>query len=171
MGEELRSILLGTAGLTAAVLVAFLLTLLRSPVTASQAERRAAVRVAGAAVLVQFAHFSEELAAGFYVRFPEQLGLTPWSPTFFISFNLFWLAVWGLSSWGLLASLRLALVPLWFLGIAALGNGVAHLMLAARVGGYFPGLVTSPLLGVVGLLLLRQLATVTRRPVVAREPA
>jgi hypothetical protein len=171
LGEELRSILLGTAGVSAAALVALLLTVVRDRVTPNPAELQAAVRVAVAAVLVQFAHFAEELATGFHQRFPEQLGLAPWSPWFFVPFNLFWLAAWVLSCRGLAAGRQPALAALWFLGIAGLVNGVAHPLLSLRSGGYFPGLIMSPLVCVAGFLLLRQLAVVTRGPAAARGAA
>jgi hypothetical protein len=170
VGEELRSILLGTAGVSAAGVVALFLTATRR-LDSSRAGLHAVIRVATIAVLVQSAHFVEELATGFHHRFPEQLGLTPWSSSFFISFNLFWLAVWVLSCRGQAAGHRAALAALWFLAIAGLVNGVAHPLLSARVGSYFPGLLTSPILGVVGFLLLRRLASVTRGPAVSRGAA
>jgi hypothetical protein len=117
MTAELRSILLGTAGLSVAGVVALLLTLARGGVVASRIELRAAVRLASAVVLVQAVHFAEELATGFHRRFPELLGLSPWSLPFFVSFNLVWLAIWGLSLWGLNTRRRAALFPLWFLGL------------------------------------------------------
>jgi hypothetical protein len=164
VGEEARSILLGTAGLSVALLASLLLTFVRAPLTASRAERRAAGRVAAAALLVQCAHFGEELVTGFPQRFPEQLGLAPWSSSFFVSFNLFWLVVWALSCWGLAAGRRPALAALWFLGIAAVVNGIAHPVLSVLARGYFPGLITSPFLGVIGLVLVRHLASITRGP-------
>jgi hypothetical protein len=161
VNDELRSILLGTAGLGAAAIAAAVLTVMRGGIAAGAAELRAAARVAAVAVLLQAAHFAEEAATGFRERFPELLGLAPWSPRFFVSFNLFWLAVWAQSLRGLAARRRLALFPLWFLALAGVANGVAHPLLAARVGGYFPGLFTSPLVGVAGLVLLRRLLRLT----------
>jgi hypothetical protein len=161
VNDELRSVLVGTAGLGAAAIAAALLTVTRGGIGADAGELRASVRVAVVAVLLQAAHFAEELATGFRERFPELLGLSPWSPRFFVSFNLVWLAVWALSLRGLAARRRLALFPLWFLAIAGVANGVAHPLFSALVGGYFPGLVTSPLVGVAGLVLLRRLLRVT----------
>lgn len=163
MSEELRSIVLGTAGLSVAAVVAVLLTVTRAPPARSAAEIRGGARLAGVAWLVQCAHFAEELAAGFHERFPAQLGLVPWPPAFFVAFNVFWLGAWALACRGLVAGSRLALAALWFLGLAAAANGIAHPLLAARVGGYFPGLVTALALGVVGVLLLRRLEALTRR--------
>lgn len=161
MNEELRSILLGTTGLGVAGAVALLLTLARRGIEDSGTRIRGAVRIALVAVFLQAAHFSEELATGFHQRFPALLGLAPWSLRFFVSFNLFWLAIWGLSTWGLAARRRAALFPLWFLAIGCVANGVAHPSFSVRTGGYFPGLVTSPFVGVVGILLLRRLFLVT----------
>jgi hypothetical protein len=171
VNEELRSILLGTLGLSFAAGAAALLTVTRGRLAGSRPELRAAARAAVVATLLQSTHFAEELATGFRERFPELLGLTAWSPGFFVWFNLLWLAVWGISSWGLARGRRLALFPLWFLGIACLANGLAHPLLSARAGGYFPGLLTSPLVGIAGLLLLRHLLRVTgRAQLVAGSP-
>lgn len=170
MTDDLRSIVLGTAGLSVAGVVALLLTFART-VTGDAMELRAAARVAVVAILLQAVHFAEELSTGFHQRFPELLGLRPWSTRFFVSFNLFWLAIWSVSAWGVTARQRVALAPLWFLSIACVANGLAHPSFSIRTGGYFPGLVTSPFLGVVGLLLLRRLYMVTsERPPSLRSP-
>jgi hypothetical protein len=43
----------------------------------------------------------------------------------------------------------------WFWALLEMANGCAHLVLAARAGGYFPGLATAPLLlGLGGWLAL-----------------
>lgn len=161
MNDELRSILLGTAGLWIAVVAALFLTLARGGVGASGERLRAAVRLAIVAVLVQAAHFAEELATGFHRRFPDLLGLAPWPVGFFVSFNLFWLVIWGLSIRGLAPRRRAALFLLWFLGVASVANGLAHPLLSLGTGGYFPGLVSSPIVGVAGVLLLRHLSRLT----------
>lgn len=164
MGEALGSILRGTAGLTVAAGVAVVLAATRGRIPSDSARLDAVCRVALLATLCQAAHFGEELLTGFSRRFPEQLGLAPWPLSFFVPFNLLWLVVWVLSSRRPLVRSRPALAALWFLGIAGLANGVAHPLLAARTGGYFPGLVTSPLVGAAGVVLLWQLARATRRP-------
>jgi hypothetical protein len=161
MSEELRSILLGTSGLAVAGLVALFLTVSRGGVVAGTTSVQPAVRIILLAVLFQAAHFGEEVATGFHQRFPELLGLTPWSLRFFVSFNLAWLAVWAVAAWGLALRWWAALFPLWFLGIGCAANGLAHPAFALRVGGYFPGLFTSPLVGILGVLVLRQLYAVT----------
>jgi hypothetical protein len=161
MSEAVRSVLLGTAGLSAAAAAAMFLTVTRRLRDRRTSELRSAVRLGGITVLLQAAHFAEECATGFQRRFPDLFGLPPWSARFFITFNLSWLAIWGLGLWGLAVRWQPALFPLWFLGIAGVANGVVHPLLSARTGGYFPGLFTSLLLGVAGILLLRRLLRVT----------
>jgi len=162
MSDELGGILPATAVLGAAALVALLLTLARGWADQSRTQLRGAARIAILAILFQAAHFAEELSTGFHARFPALLGLAPMPLRFFVSFNLAWLAIWSLCVWGPAARSRAALFPLWFLGIASLLNGVAHPTLSALTGGYFPGLVTSPVVGVRGVLLVRRLLLVTR---------
>jgi hypothetical protein len=130
-------------------------------VSADPARVRGAARAGAVAIALQAAHFAEELATGFERRFPESLGLAPWSVRFFVALNLLWLAAWVASVPGLRARRRAALFPLWFLALAAVANGVGHPLLAARAGGYFPGLFTSPLVGVAGAVLLWRLGSVT----------
>jgi hypothetical protein len=166
VSDEVRSILVGTAGLTMAALAAAALTVGRGTVTAGDAHVRAAARLAAIVVLAQAAHFVEELGTGFHRRFPAQLGLVEWSTGFFVWFNVAWLVAWALAARGLIERRRLALFPLWFLGIAGVANGIAHPALSLRTGGYFPGLVTSPLVGVGGAILLRRLVLLTAE----REP-
>jgi Protein of unknown function with HXXEE motif len=161
MTQALRSILLGTAGLTGAATVALLVTLARGGVEVDDARLRSAVRLAMIAAVLQALHFAEEYATGFHRRFPELLELPPWSDGFFVIFNLVWLAIWAVSICGLGRRRHAALFPLWFLAIAGIGNGLGHPLLSLRTGGYFPGLITSPLVGIAGVLLLRALLDVT----------
>ena len=117
--------------------------------------------VAAAAIAVQCAHFVEEWMTGFNCRFPELLGLAPWSIELWATFNLVWIAIWVLAVFGVLRGLRVALFPIWFLTVASVANCVAHPLLALAAGGYFPGLWTSPITGVSGVALLRSLANST----------
>lgn len=150
------ALVLGIAGITA-----LFLTVSRGWAAESRMHIPGAVRIAVVAVFFQAAHFTEELLTGLSERLPALFGLAPMSLWFFASFNVAWLVIWSLSSWGLAAKRRAALFPLWFLGIGCTVNGVAHPALAVFAGGYFPGLVTSPVVGVLGVLLLRRLLVVT----------
>ena len=161
MNDELGSIIPSAAVLGSVGAMALFLTITRGWATGSGARSRGAGGVALVVVLVQAAHFGEELLTGFHVRFPALFGRAAIPLRFFVFFNLAWLGIWVLSAWGVAERWRAALFPLWFLGIASLVNGIAHPTLAALAGGYFPGLVTAPLLGVVGLILLRRLILLT----------
>ena len=162
LNEELQSFLIGTIPLDIVMVVAIGLSALRGPGVADSAMRRRTLVAAGAAIAVQSAHFAEEWIGGFNCRFPELLGLAPWSVELWATFNLFWIGLWVLSMTGIRARVHVALFPVWFLGIAGALNCVAHPLLALAAEGYFPGLWTSPLCGLSGGLLLRQLGELTR---------
>jgi Protein of unknown function with HXXEE motif len=163
MNENLRSMFLGTAGLSVAAVAALLLTLLRTPRPADPAAREGTARLFLLGLAVQSLHFMEEFVTGFQDRFPALLGLPAWSEQFFVVFNLIWLSVWILSATDLLMGAhRLSLFPVWFFSIAAAANGIAHPVLAVIAHGYFPGLITSPVLGVLGVVLWLRLRDLTR---------
>jgi len=159
MGSEVGSILLGTSGLTFAALVALALTCARPNLATEYVPRIR--RIAALAVLLQLAHFGEEYLFQFYVRFPELLGLVPWSAGFFVAFNLAWFVVWCLAIASIARFPRGAAFPLWFLAIASAANGIIHPLLALAVGAYFPGLWSSPFVGILGAMLLSAMASAT----------
>jgi len=146
--------------LSVVAVVALYLTISRGGVAASMPVRPA-VRITAIAIVAQAGHFAEELTTGLHVRLPATFGLGPLPLAAFVLFNVAWLGIWVLSAWGLGRRRRAALFPLWFLGVAGVLNGVAHSLLALRAGGYFPGLVTSPLMAVVGVVLLGRLSRLT----------
>ena len=158
MAEYLPSVFL----LGVMAVVALGLTISRGGVIASPSAVQTAVRFSAIAVAAQAGHFVEELATGFHERFPAAFGQEPMSLPLFVSFNVAWLGIWAWSAWGLARRRQAALFPLWFLGIASVANGFAHPLLALNAGGYFPGLATSPLVAVVGALLLARLSRLTR---------
>lgn len=159
MTETLRSELLGTTGLMVAAVAAAVLTLARRDETGHSAIRARGILVA--LIALQALHAVEEYATGFYERFPAIFGLAPWPATFFVAFNAGCLVAWAVAALGLGVGSRLALFPAWFLALASVANGVAHPLMALATGGYFPGLWTSPLLAVGGLLLSRRLMAAT----------
>lgn len=159
MGTGVSSILIGTSGLTVATVVALTLTISRSGVAAEQVSR---LRwISSLLVLLQVAHVAEEYLLHFHLRFPGLLGLPPWPGEFLVAFNVAWLAIWGAAIAGVTKLPRIAAFPLWFLAIASAANGIVHPLLALADGGYFPGLWTSPFVGILGVLLLRSLASAT----------
>jgi hypothetical protein len=166
MTENLRSILTGTAGLAAGMAAALLLTILRAPAPENEVERERASRIFLIGLAVQCLHFLEEFLAGFEDRFPRLLGLPAWSNNFFVAFNLIWLCIWIISVVGLMSGYRSAYFPAWFFAIASIMNGIAHPILCIIAQGYFPGLVSSPVVGVIGVLLWIRLWALTA----ARDP-
>ena len=157
MNDELGSVLRGTAGLSVAAAVALWLSVTRRPRDGASGEARRVRRIGGVAIAAQVVHFLEEWSSGFHVRFPELLGLAPWSTTFFVTFNACWIAIWIGSAVFLETLPRLLAFPLWFLAIASVANGIVHPLAAILSGGYFPGLWSSPLVGIMGVLALRAL--------------
>lgn len=161
MSQELRSFLLGTIPLDVLLVIALYLTLTHGPGASDPRARRRMIGLVVAALAIQCAHFAEEWATGFNALFPELLGLYPWSLGLWVSFNVVWIAIWCLSLVGLSTRWRPALFPVWFLALACAVNGVAHPLLALAAGGYFPGLWTSPIAGIMGAVLLPRLARFT----------
>ena len=47
----------------------------------------------------------------------------PWA--FFVTFNLSWIVVWAAAAFSIRTSARWAFVPMWFLAIAMMLNGIA----------------------------------------------
>lgn len=151
----MANVFLGTLGLTLVALAALVLTIARGRASVASIPRLRLV--ATATILFQLGHFIEEAASRFYVRFPESLGLAPWSRVFFVTFNLFWLVAWLLAVACINTYWRISLFTLWFLAIASMANGIVHPLFSFAIGGYFPGLWTSPFVGILGLLLFREL--------------
>jgi hypothetical protein len=161
VSTQLQSYLVGTTVLSLLLILALVVSMARPLVSQSVRARRRVLLFAGVSLAVQTTHFVEEWLTGFHHRFPKLLGLQPWSVRFFVTFNVVWLAIWLLSLVGLRAGAAAALLPLWFLAFASIVNFVAHPLLALRVSGYFPGLLTAPFLGITGIALLRELIRFT----------
>jgi hypothetical protein len=150
-------IVLGVAALAAVILV------VRRPSPPENAEERAAAaRVLALAVAVQGIHFVEEAATGFHERLGAQLGLPGIPFSVFVVFNVMWLGIWVASIPGLRSARPAAFFAAWFLAIAGMINGIAHPLLAIAGGGYFPGLMSSVLIGAASVWLWIRLRTATR---------
>jgi hypothetical protein len=159
MTGETQSILLGTLGLSTAGVAALALAVSRPGVAV---EHFHSVRwMSGLTLGAQSLHFAEEYVYQFNLQLPALLGLTRWPETFFVAFNFFWLAVWAIAIVSISKLPRAVTFPLWFLAIASAANGIAHPLIAIVVGGYFPGLWSSPLVGILGFVLLRKLSLST----------
>ena len=149
--------------LGAIAVVAAWLAKVRPVLAAGYDQRRAAALMYVVAIIVQTAHFGEEAATGFHERFPALLGLPPMPFGAFVAFNLAWIVIWIATAPGLRQGTTFALFAAWFLAIAGTLNGVAHPLLAVAEGGYFPGLFTSPCIGIAGAWLWLRLHGAGRR--------
>ncbi len=171
MNEGLRSVLVGTSALSLVLAVAAVLTALRWRWTADSGLRNRILEIFQLGIALQCLHFLEEYLTGFHLRFPKVLGLPSWSAEFFVTFNVVWLAIWILAAWALRQGSKVGLLPAWFFALGMAGNGVVHPLLALRAGGYFPGLASSPIVGLLGLVLLRGLFRATKSGEYARSTA
>jgi len=108
-------------------------------------------------IVVQGIHFTEEYLTGFQFKFPGLLGYS-WSDKQFVIFNLIWLLFFVLNLWGIYRRYRVAYFLVWFFTImAGIANGIFHPALSIIQGGYFPGLISSPVLLIIGIALLKEL--------------
>ncbi len=144
-----------------AALAALLLVLSRWSPPENVAQRRDAARVLALSVGIQSVHFAEEAATGFHERLGALLGLPGMPLSLFVVFNLMWLGIWVASVPGVGSARASAFFAAWFLAIAGMFNGIAHPLLAFAEGAYFPGLVSSPLTGLVSIWLGRRLRGAT----------
>ncbi|MGD8415984.1 MAG: HXXEE domain-containing protein [Pseudomonadales bacterium] len=136
------------------------MTVGRSTMTPDPEKVRAAAHALAVTAGIQAVHFSEELSTGFHERLPALFGLPPMSLGVFVGFNLVWIGIWSVSVAWLRTGHPFPLFAAWFLAIAGCANGIVHPLLSLLVGGYFPGLVTSPFIGLAGLWLWRRLSAI-----------
>lgn len=162
MNEDVQSMLLAPAGLYLPLLAGLTLAMMRSPRHDDLDARLNLVEVFLFGIAAQCVHTIEEFSTGFHLLFPPLLGLAPLSAEAFVGFNIFWLGIWALSANYILRGSRIAYFPVWFFGLAMCLNGIAHPLLALWVGGYFPGLVSSPLVGIMGVLVTAKLIRTTK---------
>ena len=124
-------------------------------------ERHAASWALAVTLGFQALHFVEEAATGLPERLGPLFGVAEMPFGFFLWFNLGWLGIWGAAVWGVRSARGWAVFAAWFLGIAGALNGVAHPALALAAGGYFPGLISAPIVGLSSVWLLTRLARAT----------
>jgi hypothetical protein len=164
MSEEIRSMLIIPAVFFVFAAVSLVLTLLRPPrrLDASESDRLVLPLLVG--IACQCVHCIEEFVTGLHIRLPALFGLAPLSDAFFVTVNLIWIAVWTVAAAGIRRNIRAAYFPVWFFALAMLANLMAHPLLALWTGGYFPGLFTSPLVGIMGIIIGKKLWDVTGGP-------
>lgn len=163
MNENLRSIFVGLSAIYIIAAIALILTVLRQEAKQQHpAALNRFVHLFLLGVSCQCIHFLEEFLTGLYIRFPSFLGLTPWPSEFFVTFNLAWIAIWIVSAVGIHYHFQAAYFPVWFFTLGMIGNGIFHPLLALSSRGYFPGLFTSPVVGVIGVVLALKLWELTK---------
>jgi len=151
---NLNQLFMGSAvkGLNFGLLVSFFAWVVSSPF--ARPRRRGIFPLYIAAIIVQAFHFLEEYVTGFYTAFPGLFG-AGWTSSQFITFNLVWLLVFIVAAIGVRKNIKLALLAAWFLGlVGGIGNGLLHVFLSLRAGGYFPGTLTAVLAFPVGIALV-----------------
>lgn len=134
----------------------------QSPTKATE-ELHGAARALFLATVLQACHFAEETAGGFHQRFPALFGLPPIPLAAFVTFNVLMLGIWLVSVRALRQSRPAAFLAAWFLALAGILNLVAHPLLAVVASGYFPGLASSPFVGVAAIHLWRKLRDATKK--------
>lgn len=111
-----------------------------------------------AAIILFLGHAVEEFIYGFPAALPALFGRDPWSDARYVVFNSLWALIFAGAAVTLRPGRHLSILIVLFFAVAGgVGNGVAHLLLVLRLGEYFPGAWTAPLLLVVGIWLLRLL--------------
>lgn len=161
MNDNVRSMVFGPSVLYGVAIVALILTIGRRPVKNSSQQIDGIIGLYLIGIAFQCLHFTEEFVTRFYVRAPEFLGFVAWSPEFFVTLNLVWIAVWLAGAAGIRKHIRVAFFPIWFFAIGMVGNAIWHPLLCLATAGYFPGLFTSPFGGIVGAMLLSRLWKMT----------
>jgi hypothetical protein len=161
MSDSARSMILGPSVLYAVAAIAIVLTIIRRPARNSGDAIDAIVRLYLVGIAFHCLHFTEEYVTRFYVRAPEFLGLVAWPSEFFVIFNLVWIALWLLAAVGVKSGMRVAFFPVWFFAVGMVGNAIWHPLLCLATGGYFPGLLTSPFAGIIGVMLVSRLWKLT----------
>lgn len=157
MSDSTQSLFLAPAGLYLPLVMALVLSVGRRPRDTEPGDRTKLVELFLIGIACQCLHVIEEFAAGMHVLFPPLFGLASISAELFIGFNVFWLGTWAIAAFGVLRNSRVAYFPVWFFGLAMALNGIAHPLLSVWQSGYFPGLVTAPLVGIMGIVITRKL--------------
>ena len=147
--------------LGAAALVAMRLASTRSSPPEWTKCRRKAGHALVLAVSAQAAHFLEEAAMGFHVELGQLFGVPAMPAWTFLAVNFTFLLIWVASIPAVRSGRTVGFLTAWFLAIAGVLNGIGHPLFALSAGSYFPGLLTSPLIGAAGLWLGLELRRAT----------
>lgn len=104
----------------------------------------------------QFLHFAEEHAFAFDRRFGLLFGGKPYGHNLFVSFNMAAYFMFILGGLGFYKNIKpLMFIAMFFIVYGMIGNAIGHIGFCIASGGYFPGIYTSFLNIIPGILLIR----------------
>lgn len=110
------------------------------------------------ALAIQFVHFIEEYIGELYVRLPALLDMPPIGRDEFVLFNLGAYAVFILGGIAVFRNYPFVMViPIFFILLGVMANGIIHVLIALWQTSYFPGLYTALAYLVLGPYLIRML--------------
>ena len=96
------------------------------------------------ALALQFIHFTEEYLTNFVVRLPAIFGQAPYPESYWICFNMIAYCIFLLGGIAIYKKENnFLIIPLFFIVVGIVFNGIAHVMLSVYTGGYFPGLYSA----------------------------
>ena len=110
------------------------------------------------ALAVQCIHFIEEYIGAIYIKLPELFDLPPIGKDEFVIFNLGAYAIFILGGIAVFRNYhRLMVIPIFFVLLGVMANGIIHVLLALWTTSYFPGLYTALIYLILGPYLIRML--------------
>ena len=163
MSDNFTGVVIYASAFCAVILVSIMLTVVRNYKNINEQTLHRFVKLFLVGIAFQCLHFTEEFITRLYELLPQLLGIQTWSKEFFVVFNLSWIFIWILSVVGIKNNFRAAFIPTWFFALMMTANGIIHPLLAVAVGGDFPGLITSPNVGILGILILDTLLKMTKQ--------
>lgn len=108
------------------------------------------------ALSVQMLHFAEEYVTGFVVALPALFGQEPYPEDYWLIFNM---AAYSFFILGAIVLFRqiteLAIIPLFFIIVGVILNGLAHIGITLYTMAYFPGMYTALIYLIIGPLFIK----------------
>ena len=110
------------------------------------------------ALAIQFIHFTEEYLTDFIIELPKLMGSDPYSLDFWIVFNMIAYSIFVLGGIIIFKKKReLMIIPIFFILVGVVFNGIAHIGLAIYKGGYFPGLYSALVYVMISPVIINRL--------------
>ena len=117
---------------------------------------------------VQMLHFAEEFLYGFVADMPALFGEQPYPVDSWLFFNM---AAYFIFIVGGIALFRknkeYAIIPLFFIVVGVVLNGIGHVGLSIYNGGYFPGLFTAVVYLFIGPVLIKRIFSTNEKNLLA----